>query len=453
VGEATIPTIQLFNHTIGIDEHEFLRATQGTFKLGIEFVDWGVKGSSYFHGFGTIGQDMGAAAFHHYWLKMRLAGKAAPLAEYSINSAAPHQNKFMAARHDMPDSPMGDIVHAYHFDAGLYAQYLRRFGESHGVERIEGKVEQVRLRYRDDFIEALILENGQRIEGDLFIDCSGFKALLIEQALHTGYEDWRHWLPCDRALAVPCAATTPVLPYTRSTATASGWRWRIPLQHRTGNGHVYSSRHMSDDEACARLMAGLEGEALAEPQQLSFVTGRRKKQWNRNCVAIGLSGGFMEPLESTGIHLIQSAIARLVQLFPTRAFRQADIDEYNRQSDVELERIRDFLILHYHQNARADSAFWKDCRHMGIPPTLRRKLDLFAGDGRIFRENSEMFSEASWLQVMTGQGLWPEGYHALADSYDAGRIAAHLEQVRGVIARCVDLMPTHEHYIAAHCRA
>ena len=453
VGEATIPSIKLFNQTVGIDEADFLRHTQGTYKLGIEFVDWGGLGQSYFHGFGTIGQDMGAVGFHHYWLKMAGLGRAAPLADYSINSAAPKHNKFMPARADMPNSPMADISHAYHFDASLYARYLRRFSQAHGVERIEGKVEQVKLRAHDGFIESVVLMNGAVVEGDLFIDCSGFRGLLIEQALHAGYEDWRHWLPCDRALAVPCASNGPLLPYTRSSATSAGWRWRIPLQHRTGNGHVYASDYMSDDEACANLLANLDGDALADPKPLAFVTGRRKKQWHRNCVAVGLSSGFMEPLESTSIHLIQSAIARLVQLFPTRAFRQADIDEYNRKSEFEVELIRDFLILHYRQTARDDSPFWNYCRSMELPETLRRKIALFEGDGRIFRENSEMFSEASWFQVMVGQGLWPQGYHALADAHDEAKIAAHLEQIRAVIARCVEMMPTHEQYIAATCRA
>lgn len=453
VGEATIPTIKLFNHTIGIDEADFLRQTQGTYKLGIEFVDWGRQGESYFHGFGTVGQDMGAVGFHHYWLKQALAGRAAPLAEYAIGAAAARRHKFLPARLDMPGSPMADIMYAYHFDAGLYAQYLRRFSIDRGVERIEGKVEQVRQRADDGFIESVVLANGTVIAGDLFIDCSGFRGLLIEQTLHTGYEDWSSMLPCDRALAVPCTSSGPLLPYTRCSATSAGWRWRIPLQHRTGNGHVYSSRFMSDDEACAKLMAKLDGEPLADPKPLAFVTGKRKRQWNRNCVAIGLASGFLEPLESTSIHLIQSSIARLVQLFPSRAFRQADIDEYNRQADFEVERIRDFLILHYRQTARRDSPFWDYCRSMDIPASLRRKIALFEGEGRIFRENSEMFSEASWLQVLVGQGLWPKGYHTLADVYGEQDIAAHLEQVRDVIRRCVELMPTHEQFIAANCRA
>ena len=453
VGEATIPTIKLFNASLGIDEDEFLRQTQGTFKLGIEFVGWGAQGEKYFHGFGAIGQDLGAAAFYHHWLKMAQCGEAGDLAEYSISSAAPRHNKFMRARREMAGSPMADITHAFHFDAGLYAQYLRRYSEAHGVARTEGKVSDVTLREGDGFIDAVVLADGATIGADLFIDCSGFRGLLIEQALHTGYQDWTHWLPCDRALAVPSAPNGPLVPYTRCTATAAGWRWRIPLQHRTGNGHVYASKFMSDDEACANLLANLDGEALAEPRPLRFVTGKRKKLWNKNCVAIGLASGFMEPLESTSIHLIQSAIARLATFFPTREFHQADVDEFNRQSDFEYERIRDFLILHYKQTVRADSPFWNYCRTMDIPDTLRQKIALFEGQGRIFRENNEMFSEASWLQVMHGQGLRARGYHPLVDAHPKDEVRAHLQQVRAVIARCVELMPTHETFIAATCRA
>jgi tryptophan halogenase len=453
VGEATIPTIKLFNASLGIDEDEFLRQTQGSFKLGIEFADWGALGESYFHGFGSIGQDLGAVNFYHYWLKLLQSGEAGDLADYSISATAPRHHKFMRARHDMANSPMADITHAFHFDAGLYAQYLRRYSEAHGVTRTEGRVTDTLLRGADGFIDAVVLASGATIHGDLFIDCSGFRGLLIEQALHTGYEDWTHWLPCDRALAVPSASAGPLLPYTRSTATHAGWRWRIPLQHRTGNGHVYCSKFMSDDEAAANLLANLDGEALAEPRPLRFVTGKRKKIWNKNCIAIGLAGGFMEPLESTSIHLIQSAIARLATFFPSRQFHQADIDEFNRQSDFEYERIRDFLILHYKQTARTDSPFWNTCRTMEIPASLRQKMELFEGQGRIFRENNEMFSEASWLQVMHGQGLRANGYHPLADAFSKDEIRAHLDQVRSVIARCVELMPTHETFLAAICKA
>jgi tryptophan halogenase len=453
VGEASIPSLRLFNQSLGIDEDAFLRHTQGTFKLGIEFVDWGGPGESYFHGFGSIGQDLGAVPFHHYWLKLHGRGEAGDLADYSINTAAPARNKFMRARHDMPGSPMADIAHAFHFDAGLYARYLRRYSEERGVRRTEGRVVHTRLRGADGFIDAVVLAGGEVVQADLFIDCSGFRGVLIEEALHTGYDDWRHWLPCDRALAVPCAPAGALLPYTRSTAGPAGWRWRIPLQHRTGNGHVYCSRYISDDEAAAQLLAGLDGEPLADPKQLRFVTGKRRRIWHRNCVAVGLAAGFMEPLESTSIYLIQSAIARLAALFPTRDFAQADIDEFNRRSDFEYERIRDFLILHYRQTARVDAPFWDHCRTMEVPDTLRRKIALFEGAGRIFRENDEMFSEASWFQVMHGQGLRARGHHPLADAWDIDEVRQHLRQVRATIARCVELMPTHQEYVAAMCRA
>jgi tryptophan halogenase len=453
VGEASIPSLRLFNQSLGIDEDEFLRHTQGTFKLGIEFVDWGGMGETYFHGFGSIGQDLGVAAFHHYWLKLYQMGEAGDLADYSINTAAPGRHRFMRARPEMAGSPLADIAHAFHFDAGLYARYLRRYAEAHGVQRIEGRVVDTRLRGADGFIESVVLASGDIMSADLFIDCSGFRGLLIEEALHTGYDDWRHWLPCDRAIAVPCAPNGPLLPYTRSTAGPAGWRWRIPLQHRTGNGHVYCSRYLSDDEATAQLLAGLDGEPLADPKPLRFVTGKRRRTWNRNCVALGLASGFMEPLESTSIYLIQAAIARLGTLFPTRDFRQADIDEFNRQSDFEYDRIRDFLILHYCQTTRSDSPFWNHCRTMDIPDTLRRKIALFQGEGRIFRENDEMFSVASWFQVMHGQGLRARGDHPLVDAWHIDEVRAHLRQVRATIARCVELMPTHEEYVAAMCRA
>jgi tryptophan halogenase len=452
VGEASIPSLRLFNQSLGMDEDEFLRRTQGTFKLGIEFVDWGALGESYFHGFGGIGQDLGAAPFHHYWLKLHGLGEAGDLADYSINSAAPARNRFMRARHDMPGSPLADLAHAFHFDAGLYARYLRRYAEERGVLRTEGKAVHTRLRGADGFIDAVVLAGGEVVPADLFIDCSGFRGVLIEEALHTGYDDWRHWLPCDRALAVPCESNGPLLPFTRSTAGPAGWRWRIPLQHRTGNGHVYCSGYVSDDEATAQLLAGLDGEPLADPRLLRFVTGKRRRIWNRNCVAVGLAGGFMEPLESTSIYLIQSAIARLAALFPTRAFAQADIDEFNRQSDEEYERIRDFLILHYRQTARTDTPFWNHCRTMAVPDTLRRKIALFEATGRIVRENNEMFAETSWFQVMHGQGLRARAYHPLVDAWSGDEIRRHLHQVRATIARCVELMPTHVDYVAATCR-
>jgi tryptophan halogenase len=453
VGEATIPMIKLFNNALDLDENEFVRETMGSFKLGIEFVNWGRLGDSYIHGFGKIGQDLGLVAFYQYWLKMQQAGKAAPLDDYSINTAAARDNKFMRAVNDRPNSPLADIAYAYHFDAGLYARFLRRYAEARGVIRTEGKVASVEQHPENGFVAAITLDSGERIPGQLFVDCSGFRGLLIEQTLQTGYIDWTHWLPCDRAVAVPCARSQPLTPYTRSTARTAGWQWRIPLQHRVGNGHVFSSRFISEDEATGMLMANLEGEALAEPRVLRFVTGKRRKFWNRNVVAVGLASGFMEPLESTSIHLIQSSIARLTAFFPHGGFDEADIDEFNAHSDFEFDKIRDFLILHYHATERDDTPFWNYCRTMDVPESLKRKMELFLSNGRIFREANELFAEPSWVQVMHGQRMAPRGYHALVDVYPEEKIAEYMQNIRGVIANCIRVMPTHEQFIAKHCAA
>ncbi|MFZ6675690.1 tryptophan halogenase family protein [Undibacterium sp. Xuan67W] len=453
VGEATIPMIQRFNQVLGIDENEFLRETQGTFKLGIEFVNWGKLGDRYIHGFGTIGQDLFTVSFDQYWQKMRSLGKAKSLGEYSITRMAALANKFMPARHDVPNSPLNQIAYAYHFDANLYSKFLRRFSETRGVNRCEGKIAQVTQREIDGHIDAVVLENGERIEGDLFIDCSGFRGLLIEQTLKTGYEDWTHWLPCDRALAVPCESASMLTPYTRSTAHKAGWQWRIPLQHRIGNGHVYCSQFTSDDEAAATLLANLDGKPLAEPRMLKFNTGMRKQGWNRNVVAIGLSSGFLEPLESTSIHLIQSSISRLIDFFPNQGFNPTEISEYNRQSRFEYERIRDFVILHYKLNQRDDANFWKSCAEMAIPDTLAHKMDLFKTSGRLLRIDNELFAEVGWLQVLEGQNLKADSYHSLVDLQSEADIIEYMESVREVIAKCVDVMPDHAAYIAHHCAA
>jgi tryptophan 7-halogenase len=453
VGEATIPMIQLFNKIVGIDEAEFVRATQGSFKLGIEFVNWGRLGDRYMHGFGRIGQDLWTVGFDQYWHKMRRLGRAGPLEQYSITRMASRANRFMPARTDLPNSPLGEIAYAYHFDASLYARYLRGLSEQRGVQRVEGKITRVHQHAGNGFVTAVELESGQRVEGELFIDCSGFRALLIEQTLKTGYEDWTHWLPCDRALAVPCEPATPLTPYTRSTAHRAGWQWRIPLQHRIGNGHVYCSRHVSDDEAAATLLANLDGRPLADPRPIRFTTGMRKKAWNANVVAVGLSSGFLEPLESTSIHLIQATIQQLIDFFPSREFRAIDIDTFNARSRFHFERIRDFIILHYHLNQREDSAFWKDCAAMDVPAALKEKMALYRSSGRIFRFDNELFTEVAWLQVMQGQNLEPEAYHPLADLVGDDETAAYLDSVRDVITKCVDVMPGHEAYIAGHCRA
>ncbi len=452
VGEATIPQIQLFNNALGLDENEFLRQTQGTFKLGIQFVDWLRPGHSYIHAFGQVGRALGLLPFHQYWLRYRTAGGTQGIDEFSLNATAALQNRFVrqakAATATLPP-----LTYAFHFDAALYARYLRQYAEARGVTRIEGKIEEVKLRAADGFIEAVMLAGGQQVGGDLFIDCSGFRGLLIEQALQTGYDDWSHWLPCDRAMAVPCARGGEFTPYTRSTARAAGWQWRIPLQHRTGNGYVYCSRHLSDDEAAASLLANLDGKALAEPRPLRFVTGKRKKFWNRNCVAMGLASGFMEPLESTSIHLIQSAIARLLVFLPGGDFDQTDLDEYNRQTEFEFERIRDFLVLHYKAVERSDTPFWNDCRRMPIPDELERKINLFAANGRIVRHNDELFTEVGWLQVLLGQGIQPAGYHPLAEHLSRAELAEFMNMIGSVVQHEVGAMPSHADFVAQHCSA
>ena len=453
VGEATIPHIGEFNRALEVDEDEFMRATQATFKLGIEFVNWGAIGDRYIHGFGFVGQATQALPFHHFWLRMRRAGRAGPLEAYSINTAAPLQAKFMRARKDMPGSPVADISHAFHFDAGLYARYLRNFAELRGVRRTEGKIGSVSQRATDGHIDAVVMENGERIEGDFFIDCSGMRALLIEQTLKAGFEDWSHWLPMNRALAIPCESAGPLLPMTRSTAHRAGWQWRIPLQHRTGNGHIYCSSFMEQDEATRILLENLDGKPLAEPRPLKFTTGRRKQFWVGNCVAVGLSSGFLEPLESTSIHLIHTAISRIISFFPNAGFDAADIAEYNAMTHWEYERIRDFLILHYKATVRSDSEFWNYCRTMPIPETLQRKIDLFRSNGRVFRDLQELFAEPSWLQVMIGQRIVPEGYHPFADLRPEDEVDDYLRNVANVIAKCVNVMPTQAAFIAEHCAA
>jgi tryptophan halogenase len=452
VGEATIPPIKRYNSMVELDEYDCLKAAKGTYKLGIEFVDWLHPGHSYMHSFGKIGQDLGWLRTHQYWLKTLQEGRAAPFDHFAINAVASRRNKFMRARADMTESPLGEIAHAYHFDAALYARYLRGLSEGRGVRRIEGKIVDVRLRGEDGFVEAVVMESGEAIAGDLFLDCSGIRGLLIEQALHAGYEAWSEWLPCDRAIAVPCASVEPLTPYTRSTAQAGGWRWRIPLQHRIGNGVVYSSQHLGEDEATAGLLANLDGEALAEPRVIKFTPGVRKEIWKKNVVAVGLSSGFLEPLESTSIHLIQSGLIRLVTLFPDRSFNKAVIDEYNRQTYFEYSRVRDFIIAHYKLNAR-EEPMWRACREMAIPDTLREKLDLFGATGQVFRFNEELFAEESWIQVLLGQGLIPQIYDPGVDVKTPEEIDRYLQNIENVIDKCVDVMPPHIDFVNHFCKA
>jgi tryptophan 7-halogenase len=453
VGEATIPLINVFNSALELDEDQFMRETAATFKLGIEFVNWGRLGDSYIHGFGPLGPDIGLTKFHHYWLSQHAHGRAQDLEAYSINILAARHNKFMRARKDMGNSPLAEIAHAYHFDAGLYAAFLRRYSEKLGVLRIEGKIASASTRDSDGFVDAVVMENGQRIEGDLFIDCSGFRGLLIEQTLKTGYEDWSHWLPANRAWAVPCENHHTLTPYTRATARTAGWQWRIPLQHRMGNGHVFSADFISEQEAADVLVANLDAPRLAEPRLLKFVTGKRKQLWSKNVVAVGLSSGFLEPLESTSIHLIQNTIARLTTFFPYQRFDAADIAEFNRQSDFEFERIRDFIILHYKATERSDTEFWNYVRTMPIPDTLTQKIELFRSNGRVFRESLELFSEISWVEVFLGQRIVPSGYHPLVDTLSKERVSEFLASVKNTIARCVEAMPTHEQFVADNCRS
>ncbi len=445
VGEATIPQIRLFNAGLGLDEREFLRETMGTFKLGIEFVGWQREGMRYFHGFGEVGRAIGLVEFHHYWLRYCREGGTLPLEQFSPNAMAARENRFgvpadaVAAR--LPAS-------AYHFDAVRYAAFLRRFAEARGVTRREGRVVNVRLDGESGFVAGLDLADGGRLDGDLFVDCSGFRGLLIEQALAAGYEDWSHWLPCDRALAVPSTGNGTLEPYTRSTARDAGWQWHIPLRHRTGNGHVYSSSFTSDDEAHRVLLANLPGERLADPRPLRFVTGKRREIWKRNCIALGLASGFLEPLESTSIHLIQAGIARLLSLFPDRHCDPLLAQEFNRQLDREFTAVRDFLILHYHLTERGGSDFWRYCRAMAIPDSLQEKLAMFRGSGRIVRQNMELFDVPSWLQVMWGQGLRPEGHHPMVDAAPAADLARYIAMNQRQTSEQVAGLSDHAAYLA-----
>jgi tryptophan halogenase len=447
VGEATIPQIRLFNAALGLDEDAFLAATEGTIKLGIEFVGWGAADARYMHGFGQVGRDLGLIPFHHYWRRARALGSAGPLGDYCPNVVAAYADRF--DRDQGPFSPTRPhLPHAFHFDAGLYARFLRRFAEARGVVRHEGRIRHVALCGESGDVEALELDDGCRIEGDLFLDCSGFRGLVIGEAMGVGYEDWTRWLPCDRALAVPCGRVDPITPYTRSTAREAGWQWRIPLQHRTGNGLVYCSAHLSDEAAAEMLLSNLDAPALADPRPLRFVTGRRREFWRGNCVALGLASGFLEPLESTSIHLVQSAIERVLQFLPAGRPDRRAIAAYNRQTALEMAQIRDFIILHYKATVRDDTDFWRACAAMDIPDTLAERLELFREAGRIFREGAELFTEAGWVQVLLGQGVIPEAWHPLANQLSASELAEFLQLVAGIGRERAIRLKSHEEFLA-----
>ncbi len=452
VGEATIPQINVFNRMLGIDENDFVKRTKGSFKLGIQFVDWAKKGHSYFHPFGKYGVDMEGVSFHAYWLRLYQQGLAPWIDEYSLQAKAAEMGKFMRPI-DAGNSPLSQIAYAFHFDAGLYALFLREYAEAAGTVRHEGKVVQVHQRSDDGFISAVELEDGTRIEADLFIDCSGFRGLLIEGTMQAGYTDWSKWLPCNSAVAVPCESVAEITPYTRSTARDAGWQWRIPLQHRTGNGYVYCSDYISDDEAAATLLANLDGKPLADPRFIKFTTGHRNTYWVKNCVAIGLSSGFMEPLESTSIWMIQTGIARLLAMFPDRNFAPADIERYNRILTTETEEIRDFIVLHYKVTQRDDTPFWNYVRTMDIPERLAEKMRVYENTGRTFRENDELFNDTSWFAVMVGQQMMPRTFDPVAQLLPLAETQERLDQIKGAVAASADYMPVHNDFIRENCAA
>ncbi len=445
VGEATIPTLLTLHELLKIKEQDFISAVGGTFKLGISFENWHDVGKDYIHSFGYTGKDCWAAGFQHFWLKGKELGISKDFGEYCNEWAAAKQNRFAVL-------PNQNLNYAYHFDSSRYAAFLRKIAEEHGAVRIEGKIDSVQQHEQTGFITGLRLEDGQQIEGDFFVDCTGFRGLLIEQTLHAGYDDWQHWLPCDSALAVQTENVQPPIPYTRSIAHEAGWQWRIPLQHRTGNGMVYCSKFWSRDEAEAKLRGNLEGELVTDPRPIKFQTGTRRRHWVKNCVAVGLSSGFMEPLESTSIHLIQRSIVRFMQMFPSDGVRQPDIDEFNNQMKFEIENIRDFIILHYHVTNRTDTPFWRHCRTMEIPESLQHRIDLFKETGRVFKVPTELFGENSWTQVMLGQGLSPEQYHPIVNMMDEQELRDFLGGIHGSVERLVSQLPEHQRFIDHYCR-
>lgn len=446
VGEATIPTLLTYNRLLGINEREFMAATQATFKLGIEFENWKEKNHAYIHAFGITGKDHWTAGFQHFWRRGLDVGCASDYGDYCLELSAAQKGRFAHLNEN-------GLNYAYHLDASLYAKFLRTMAEAHGAKRIEGKIVDVTQDGESGYVTALTLDDGRVIEGDLFVDCSGFRGLLIEETLHTGYEDWTHWLPCDSAIAVQTESVSEPIPYTRSIAHDSGWQWRIPLQHRTGNGLVFCSRYQSDDDAIKTLMDNIDGKPLVDPRVLKFRTGTRRKHWNKNVVSLGLASGFIEPLESTSIHLIQRGILRLMRMFPSDGVKQSDIDEFNAQTKFETDGVRDFIILHYHVTDRRDTPFWRQCAGMDIPDSLQHRIDLFRETGRVFKMSDELFAENSWTQVMLGQGIMPEGHHPVADVMSEEELARFLDHVKTNVERAASSLPTHQQYIERYCKA
>jgi tryptophan halogenase len=446
VGEATIPPLVTFHRLLDINEQEFMAATQATFKLGIGFENWRELGAKYIHSFGMTGKDHWSAGFQHFWHKGRERGLAGDYGDYCLELKAAQESRFAHL-------PRGGMNYAFHIDAGLYAKFLRKFSEGYGVKRIEGKIAEVKTDLVSGYIRSLRLDSDAEIEGDLFIDCTGFRGLLIGQALHVGYEDWSHWLYCDSAVAVQTASVGEAIPYTRSIARDAGWQWRIPLQHRVGNGMVYCSRYIGDDDAKQSLLANIEGKVLTEPRVIKFRPGRRPRAWSKNCIAIGLASGFIEPLESTSIHLIQRGVIRLLQMFPKAGIQQSDVDEYNQQTNWELEHIRDFIVLHYHATDRQDTPFWRALRTMDIPASLRHRMTLFRETGRVFRVPNELFAENSWIQVMLGQGILPQQHHPAADLMGDEELTRFLGNIKANVDSTVTQLPKHQAYVEQYCKA
>ncbi len=445
VGEATIPTLHVFHDLLKINEAEFMAATNATFKLGISFEGWNNIDQDYIHSFGTLGKGCWAAGFQHFWLRGKQLGMVSELGDYCPEHVACRREKFAVL-------PKQNRNHAFHFDAGLYAKFLRKYSEANGITRVEGRIADVELNPINGHIQSLKMVSGNTIEGDLFIDCTGFSGLLIEKALHTGYEDWSHWLPCDSAIAVQTDITQHV-PFTRSIARASGWQWRIPLQNRTGNGLVFCSKYWSDQEAMDVLLNNIEGRPINPPRVIKYRTGVRRKQWNKNCIAIGLSSGFIEPLESTSIHLIQQSIVRLLKLLPSKDMESSKVDKFNDQMRYEIDNIRDFIILHYNATERDDSDFWNYCRRMDIPDSLRERMELFRNSSHVYKADMELFGESSWVQVMMGQGIMPEKYHRIVDMMEEGELKEFLDVIRSSISKRIDSFPNHVDFINQYCLA